>query len=151
MALTKRAFEEQPANGELTRLFGLWLAAAEAGEPLAQRMVGDLYRQGAGVAASRPEAVRWLRLAAGGGNNAARTLLASLLLKTDPTAEEVSEAIALLTEAARLGDADAEYNLGVCYRNGIGVSQDSSAAVQLYRQAAAKGQAAAQVALAEPL
>lgn len=46
--------------------------------------------------------------------------------------------------AAEQGDADAQFNLGVRYVNGRGVSQDDQQAMTWYRQAAKKGHAKAQ-------
>ncbi|MEP6880280.1 MAG: caspase family protein, partial [Nitrosospira sp.] len=40
---------------------------------------------------------------------------------------------------AEQGNADAQYNLGVIYRNGKGVPQDDAKAVEWYRKAAAQG------------
>lgn len=42
------------------------------------------------------------------------------------------------TEAEK-GNADAQFNLGVCYANGDGVTRDESKAVDLYIKASAKG------------
>ena len=47
-------------------------------------------------------------------------------------------------KAAEQGDANAQYNLGVCYENGYGVTQDYSHAVYWYRKAAGQGDANAQ-------
>ena len=47
-------------------------------------------------------------------------------------------------KAAEQGDANAQYNLGVCYENGYGVMQDYSQAVYWYRKAAEQGDAFAQ-------
>ena len=49
-----------------------------------------------------------------------------------------------LIERAEKGDADAQYNLGVCYYNGYGVAQDKGEAVKWYRKAAEQGFADAQ-------
>ena len=46
--------------------------------------------------------------------------------------------------AADQGDAQAQYNLGVMYYEGQGVSQDYSAAMKLFRMAADQGNARAQ-------
>ncbi len=47
-------------------------------------------------------------------------------------------------ESAEQGDADAQYNLGVMYHEGIGVTQDASEAVRWTRKAAEQGYAEAQ-------
>lgn len=45
---------------------------------------------------------------------------------------------------AEQGDADAQFNMGVSYQNGLGVAQDDSEAVFWYRQAAEQGDKYAQ-------
>ena len=50
-------------------------------------------------------------------------------------------------QAAEQGDADAQYNLGLMYRNGLGVIQDFAEAVRWYRLAAEQGNAHAQILL----
>jgi TPR repeat protein len=53
-----------------------------------------------------------------------------------------------LTKAkAEKGDAQAQYNLGVCYANGEGMMKDSEEAVKWLRKAADQNEAAAQVCL----
>ena len=47
-------------------------------------------------------------------------------------------------KAAEQGDANAQHNLGVMYRNGKGVAQDDGEAVKWYRKAAEQGLARAQ-------
>ena len=46
-----------------------------------------------------------------------------------------------LREATELGDAEAQYNLGVMYDNGQGVVKDKDEAVNWYRRAAEQGHA----------
>ena len=59
-----------------------------------------------------------------------------------------SETIAELKAKAEKGDAIAQYNLGVCYRDGQGVAKDAVEAVKWYLKAANQGLAIAQVNLA---
>jgi TPR repeat protein len=59
-------------------------------------------------------------------------------------AKDEAEAVRLYRLAADQGYAAAQFNLGVCYRNGIGVAKDEAEAVRLYRLAADQGDAAAQ-------
>ena len=46
--------------------------------------------------------------------------------------------------AANQGDAAAQYNLGVCYYNGEGVTKDIKEAARLFKLAADQGDARAQ-------
>ena len=50
----------------------------------------------------------------------------------------------LYHKAAEQGIAEAQYNLGVMYRNGRGVGQSDATAMKWYRKAAEQGQTAAQ-------
>ena len=49
--------------------------------------------------------------------------------------------------AAEQGDADAQYNLGVCYDDGKGVAKNKQEAAKWYRMAAANGNEDAEKAL----
>jgi hypothetical protein len=52
-----------------------------------------------------------------------------------------------LRRKAELGDADAQYSLGVSYREGKGVDRDYAQAVVCWRRSAGQGHASAQSAL----
>ena len=54
---------------------------------------------------------------------------------------DYATALRELTPLAKQGDADAQYNLGLMYRNGQGVPQDYKTAVKWYRLAAEQGDA----------
>lgn len=59
------------------------------------------------------------------------------------------EATAKWTEAARAGDANAQYNLGVMWENGLGsMPKDADQAMEWYLKAARRGHLVAMVALA---
>jgi TPR repeat protein len=67
-------------------------------------------------------------------------LLLSMVFSTGIFAQTASDYRA----AAERGDKVAQYNLGVCYANGYGVSKDDAQAVNWYRKAAEQGDAMAQ-------
>ena len=50
---------------------------------------------------------------------------------------ELEEAVKCYREAAAQGNAGAQYNLGVCYKNGEGVKRDMEEACLLYTSDAA--------------
>ena len=52
--------------------------------------------------------------------------------------------VKLYRKAAEQGNADAQYNLGLCYAKGVGVTKDLTEAVKLFRQAAEQEDAKAQ-------
>ena len=61
-----------------------------------------------------------------------------------PFAAYLRRDVPALTAMAEAGSAEAQYNLGVMYDNGLGVAQDYAAAVSWYRKAADQGNAPAQ-------
>ena len=58
--------------------------------------------------------------------------------------QDYATALRLLRPLAEQGDATAQFNLGVMYRNGEGVPKDDAQAIKWYRLAAAQGNARAQ-------
>lgn len=60
----------------------------------------------------------------------------------------LSEAEKKYLNAAKMGDAEAQTNLGICFQNGQGVAQNYEEAVKWYRKAAEQGNADAQNRLA---
>jgi TPR repeat protein len=78
--------------------------------------------------------------------------LGTLLLQGEEIPlERVTEAVELFGRAAAAGNVDGDYNLGVCYRRGLGLAVDTDRAQQLYRAAAIRGHRSAQLALADLL
>ena len=60
------------------------------------------------------------------------------------TVEEIDAQLVENRRLAELGDASSQYNLGVSYQNGLGVSVDKVESVKWYRLAAEQGDADAQ-------
>lgn len=61
--------------------------------------------------------------------------------------EDYEMAVKWLRKAAEQEHADAQFNLGRCYQNGLGVPQDYNEAVKWYQKAAEQGDASAQTNL----
>jgi TPR repeat protein len=76
-------------------------------------------------------------------------LLGSLILQKPTPPANYGEAVELFRRAAAQGNVDAEYNLGVCLRRGLGVTADTEAAERCYRIAAQRSHVSAQLALAD--
>jgi TPR repeat protein len=76
-------------------------------------------------------------------------LLGGLILENPANAMRFPEAVELFHRAAMLGNSDAEYNLGVCLRRGLGIEQDADAAERIYRAAAEQNNISAQLALGD--
>jgi TPR repeat protein len=146
-ALTSLRMADGAGGDELAQVFQLWLLAAQGGHAEAQRVVGDFYLRGVGIEPSVEEARRWLDAAVLQGYLPAMVLLAGLLLQHAPESEH-PQAVELFRRAAASGNIDAQYNLGVCLRRGLGVASDDIEAEQLYSSAARQGHRSAQLALA---
>jgi TolC family type I secretion outer membrane protein len=147
--LTKMGVAAGENPEQMARLFTLWLKGAEAGDAIAQRVVGDFYMRGVGIGRSVVEAERWLTASADQGDTVAMVLLAGLILENPDEAEKFPQSVELFKRAAARGNCDAEYNLGVCLRRGLGVKPDSKAAERSYRAAAERNHVSAQLALGD--
>lgn len=53
--------------------------------------------------------------------------------------QEFDKAVPILKQAAELGNAESQYNLGYCYQAGIGVEQNSEKAIEWYSKSAEQG------------
>jgi TPR repeat protein len=134
---------------EMARLFNLWLSGAKRGDAIAQRVVGDFYRRGVGVERSATQSEHWLSKAIEQGDTAAMVLLGGLMLESSDDSARFPRAVELFGQAAAQGNTDAEYNLGVCFRRGFGVTPDRKQAELHYRSAARRDHESAQLALGD--
>ncbi len=86
--------------------------------------------------------VKELTAAANKGNPKARAQLGEMLLRGDPVHKVVQDrpqAIALLEQAARAGEASAAFRIGMLLDDGDVISQDRTRALAYFRAAAAGG------------
>ena len=125
-----------------------WKTLARAGDVDAQFNLGALYENGLGGPADAERAARWYRAAAERRLDLARLALARLqrtgALEPDPEEDQIK----LLETAARRGLAEAQYELGVAYDRGLGVTQNHATAAGWYQRAAEQGLTDAQYNLA---
>ncbi|WP_167853571.1 SEL1-like repeat protein [Roseovarius aestuariivivens] len=138
---------------------GLGQLAAEGGSAVAEYRYGRVLLEGRGGPRDIPAAIKWLEQAAGRNHVSAMTLLARLQLSDETditeggagTAPELSEnrAVDLLSRAAALGGADAQYLLGQLYLTGTGVEKDATSAYTWYLAAANQNMAEAQYTLSQ--
>ncbi len=123
--------------------------AAEQGEGHAQFWLGMFYYFGDGVNQNKEEATKWfdaiqeqdpLMQYAWGCN----------FLKVKGIAPELTkEAVKWFRKAAEQGEAHAQFMLGMCYFNGVGIMQDKTEAVKWLQKAAKQGHEKAKKALTE--
>ena len=151
----------------------LWRKSAAQGNAKAQFELGNCYLTGEGVVKDAVEAAKWYRKSADQGYAAAAKSLDSLNRKTPSKGTPPTETTVTALDGARVvitkkgnvtnvetvamspevkwyrkgadqGDAQAQFNLGVCYSYGLGVAKDHVEAAKWYRKAAEQGKASAQ-------
>ena len=122
-------------------------AMAEAGDPIAQTLLGSMYNSGEGVVQDNAIANSWFRKAADQGKLSAQFLLGRNYEKGIGTAQDYLAAAYWYRKAAYEGYADAQINLGFMYYYGRGVTQDYAIAVSWFRKAANQGDKGAQTSL----
>jgi hypothetical protein len=105
--------------------------------------------RGVGIERSTSEAERWLTASVARGDTAAMVFLGGLILENPDDEARFSQAVELFRRAAEQGNTNAEYNLGVCLRRGMGVGPDAKAAERSYRAAAERNHVSAQLALGD--
>ena len=131
----------------------------------AQFNLGQMYKNGNGCGQSDAKAAEWYRKAAAQGYVLAMYLLGFMYEKGRGVTRDYTEAVKWYRKAAdqrhppafkklqALADnednADAQYNLGVMYAKGRGVTRDDTEAVKWYIKAVEKGDARALCQLAD--
>ena len=128
------------------------LPRAEAGDPAAQTLIGELYNTGRGVSRDRDAAQEWFRLAAERGDPEAQFAYASNLMRGlrrgEPRPREARE---YMERAAKAGHARAQFNLAQIIVDDRPSFAGFRQAKPFYEAAAEQGLPDAQYALATML
>ena len=121
-----------------------WLRApAEEGDLNAQTFIGSVYtRSDDNWQLDYTEAVRWFGLAAGQGSERAIVALAGLYHNGLGVDRDFERAMELYREGSN--DSTAQFNIGIMYRQGEGVSVDLEEAAEWIERAAEQGNPQAQ-------
>ncbi|TCP40594.1 tetratricopeptide repeat protein [Rhodovulum marinum] len=127
------------------------IAAAQAGDPEAQRMVGEARVYGLGGAQDVPAGIALLEQAAQAGDLRAKASLGKILLDGFYLPAEPDRALPLLDEAAQAGDTRARTALGAALLWGDVTAPDPDRARALLQQAAQAGDVEALRILGEQL
>ena len=122
--------------------------AAEKSHPMAQNMLGNLYRDGLGMPEDPQQAVEWYTKAAAQGYGQAQTALGVAYYSGLGVPANPVEAVRLFRLAAEQGNLYGQRCLGLAYLLGRGVKKDLSEAVVWFRKAAEGGYPDAQCDLA---
>jgi TPR repeat protein len=143
VAASRRALYElgraYAANGQLPEAINAYRKAAEQGSTAAMVELGSLYASGSGIGKDEAQARALFQRAANAGNPRGIALLAALGNAAGQAIDPVQQR-ALLTNAAQANAADAQFQLGLMYANGVGGPRDDFAARSWFEKAAAQGQ-----------
>ncbi len=115
------------------------LPAANKNDPLAQYVVGMMYKRGKGVKVSQAQALKWLTRSADGGYDAAQLKLGKMISAGTSSAPNYAAAFELFTKAANQNNSEAQFLLALCYQNGLGTKQDITTALNWYHKAIQNG------------
>ncbi len=114
-------------------------AAAAAGDPQAQFVIGTRYLDGVGVGRDLRQAAIWYEHAANQGYAPAQYRLGSMYEKGRGVTKDADLARIWYQRAIGRGNVKAMHNLGVLYAEGAFGEQDLASASQLFAQAAKHG------------
>jgi len=110
--------------------------------------LGHRYRKGDGLKQDHQEALRLYQLAASYGDSDAEAWVAYCLLRGEGgVIPNYKEGFRLSQLGVDKGNPFAYYNLGTCYRDGLGVKKDALKSVGFYRKGVELGNSYAQVGL----
>ena len=110
--------------------------AADLGHPVAQNQLGMMYKDGReGVVQDVEMGLKWLEKAAEQGEARALNLLGRHYYVT----EEYVKSVLYWEKAAAQGHSAAQFGLGVCYGNGLGVERNPETSLDFILKAAEGG------------
>lgn len=125
------------ANGQMGEAVAAYRKAVAKGSTAAMVELGILLEAGAGIAKDDAQARSLFQRAAAAGNPRALTRLATSGAANGGAADPAQER-EMLTRAAEGNSADAQFQLGLMYANGVGGPKDDVAARSWFEKAAAQ-------------
>jgi hypothetical protein len=111
-------------RGDYATALRLFRPLADAGDPVAQYVLGSMYGNGRGVPQDYAEAVEWYRRAADQGNAKAQSNLGFMYSSGYGVLQDYAEAVKWYRKGADQGDAETQRALGMMYATGQGVPGD---------------------------
>jgi TPR repeat protein len=130
------------ANKQIADAVSAYRKAADKGSTSAMVELGVMLGTGAGVPKDEAQARKLFERAAEGGNPRGVTNLAAIS-NAGGAPSDPAKSRAMLMRAAEKNSAEAQYQLGLMFADGIGGSQDEIAARALFEKAAAQDHAGA--------
>ena len=126
-------------QGDMQKAADYYARGAEAGDPEAQKYLGEAYFLGEGVEEDEQKAVSWFRKAAAREEASAQYHLYRCCFNGWGTEKNKREALDWLKKAAENGFPDAQSDLGERFFDGDGVPQDRRKGLELLENAVAAG------------
>ena len=123
-------------------------AAANAGNPVAEAIIGLKYLDGQGIAADPVQAAKWLEKSAEAGQAVAQYRLGTMYERGQGVAANPALAAKWYQAAANLGNRKAMHNLAVSFAEGSTGKKDMSESARWFSKAAALGLSDSQFNLA---
>jgi localization factor PodJL len=123
-------------------------AAAEAGNPIAETIIGLRYLDGQGIAPDPSQALKWLQKAANAGQAVAQYRLGTMYERGQGVAASPATAAKWYLAAANQGNRKAMHNLAVTYAEGINGKKDMAESARWFAKAADLGLSDSQFNLA---
>ena len=127
------------ARGDYQTAREMWLVLAKRGDVDAQFNVAALYDNGWGVERDVEMAALWYARAAARNIAPAELVLAHILRRGEIGAPDGELALRHIRSAAHRGSVRAQFELGVAYDRGVGVTQNYATAAVWYEKAADQG------------
>ncbi len=127
-------------SGDYKTAMSQLLPLAEQGDPKAQKLVGNMYADGLGVAEDYSQAAKYYQAAADQGYAPVMADLGDLYFYGNGVAQNAATALKWYRRGAEKGDPVAEYDYGLIFHDGsAGVKQNFDAALKWFLRAAAQG------------
>jgi TPR repeat protein len=139
---------QDASQADFDFVIGRWRAMAEAGDALAQTMLGFSFNNAFGVPLDESAAFQWIKRSAIQGNPRGQHALGTLYGNGQGTPKNLKLALECFELAAAQGDSESQEDIGNAYQFGLGVRKNNALAATRYRKAAEAGNASAAYNLA---
>ncbi|KAG9061827.1 hypothetical protein KI688_006978 [Linnemannia hyalina] len=143
----QRGPQSATANVSVELQFARIIISASEGNKDAQVALGDMYRDGKGVAQDYQAAMDWYFKAAEQGGAAGQQSVGALYNDGFGVPQNYLIAMKWYLKAANQGHASAQHSVGALYLHGRGVPKDYAEAKKWYLKAAEQGDAVAQYSI----
>ena len=137
-------------NGNFTETLRQLEPLDQQGNPHAQYLLGEIYRDGQGVSRNLNTAASWYRRAAEQGDESAQLALAQMYERGEGVQQSYAKAAYWYQWAAEQEVAEAQFRLGQYYISGLGVEKNEEKAAMWYQLAARQGHEQATEDFAQP-